>query len=71
MITLAEFRRHFRSEESNLIREALQKNDWLMTRAAEQLGVGEGSLRALVKQHGLTKFYDKKKRGRGRPKKKP
>lgn len=68
-LTLEEFRQDKARQEAQLVRKTLAQNKWSLTHAAKQLGVTPGTLRAMLKAHGLFDEYQRCNPGRGRPKK--
>jgi len=66
-MTLEEYRKKARALERDWIKAILESHEWVMTRAATELGITPSGLRHLCGILGLMTEYEKKGPGRGRP----
>lgn len=70
MYTIAAFETQYRHARAALVKQALQKNGWSISRAADSLEVGTSTLQRLIATLGLQEEYDARCPPPGRPVKK-
>jgi len=68
-MTLLEFRAQAARREADFVRRALARNEWSLSKAANELAINPSTLRAMIKTFGLSTEYQRNNPGRGRPKK--
>jgi len=70
-VTIARITERHRREVGRLLLDALERNDWSLTRTAADLEVTIPRLQRMIALHGLAELYAAGNPGRGRPRNRP